>query len=161
MKEWTFLSRCEADTDRLGAILARHLPTAAVVTLSGPLGAGKTRLVQAIGASWGIPREEIVSPTFVLCREYPIDRNSQPLTFYHLDAYRIRDDDEFRELGDMEYYEAPAVTFIEWPERVADCLPDERLAIEIVAASESQREFRLRAMGPIYEQALNAIALGP
>ena len=68
-----------------------------------------------------MPREAATSPTFVLVNEY---RGRLPI--YHFDAYRLRDEDEFIELGPEEYFESDGVTFVEWADRVADCLPAER-----------------------------------
>ena len=93
-----------------------------VIALTGPLGAGKTRLVQAVAVASGVDRREVVSPTFVLVHEY---HGSRPI--YHLDAYRLRDDDEFLELGADEYFGPPNLVFIEWADRVRRCLPPERI----------------------------------
>ncbi len=86
-----FLADSEADTARLGAWLADLLPQGSVVALVGTLGAGKTRLVQAIAEHCGIDRRDVVSPTFVLVHEYRGRR-----LLYHIDAYRLRDEEEHR-----------------------------------------------------------------
>jgi tRNA threonylcarbamoyladenosine biosynthesis protein TsaE len=142
MNELVFDAADERDTERLGATLAAALPPGTTVALSGTLGAGKTRLVQAIASACGVPREEVVSPTFVLCQLY---RGSR--TIFHLDAYRLRDDDEFRELGPDEFFESGGLTIIEWAEKVAESLPDERLEIAIDVTGPTSRRFRLRAIG--------------
>jgi tRNA threonylcarbamoyladenosine biosynthesis protein TsaE len=131
-----------ADTDRLGAALAKCLPAGTTVALSGTLGAGKTRLVQAIAVGCGVPAEEVVSPTFVLCQEY---RGRRRLV--HLDAYRIADDDEFLQLGVDEYFSSDAIVLIEWAERVARCLPQQRVEIQIEPLGETSRRFAIRASG--------------
>src|SRR5690606_5996027 len=105
----------EEATDRLGAVLAELLPPQAVIALSGTLGAGKTRFVQALAAAAGVPREDVVSPTFVLCQQYEGRQR-----IYHLDAYRIRDDDEWFELGVEEMFDTTAWVVIEWAERFAE-----------------------------------------
>ena len=138
----SFRSASEADTERLGQALARVLGEGGVVALSGPLGAGKTRLVQAIAVSLGVDRREVVSPTFVLVHEY---RGSRPI--YHLDAYRLRDTDEFLQLGADEYFQPPNVVLIEWAERVAECLPEERMEITITAGGGDERQFELVGRG--------------
>ncbi len=94
MSKVVFEAGDEAATDRLGSMLAGVLPPGTVVALLGTLGAGKTRLVQAIAAACGVPREDVVSPTFVLCQQYRGKR-----TINHLDAYRLREVNELRELG--------------------------------------------------------------
>ncbi len=153
MMPFVFDSASEADTDRLGAALAAVLPPPATIALCGTLGAGKTRLVQAIAAACGIDREEVVSPTFVLCQRYQGDR-----TIYHLDAYRLRDDDEFRELGPEEFFESDGLTIIEWADKVADCLPDERIEIEIEVTGPTKRRFTVHAMGQQFESVVASLS---
>jgi tRNA threonylcarbamoyladenosine biosynthesis protein TsaE len=143
---FSFSAHSEADTERLGRALAAHLPPGSVVGLDGPLGAGKTRLVQAIVTALGVDRAAVVSPTFVLVHEYHGQR-----AIYHLDAYRLRDDDEFLQLGADEYFCPPNLVLIEWAERIASCLPLERLTITIHAAPGEQRQFNLLARGAKYQ----------
>ncbi len=143
MNEFRFLAHDEADTRRLGAALAQTLPAGTTVALIGTFGAGKTRLVQALAAGCGVPPETVVSPTFVLCQEYHGRR-----TLYHLDAYRLKDDDEFLQLGPEEYFESDGITLIEWADRVIDCLPPQRLEVHIDVVGATAREFHLVAVGP-------------
>jgi tRNA threonylcarbamoyladenosine biosynthesis protein TsaE len=122
--------------------------------LNGTLGAGKTRLVQAIAAALGIDRGEVVSPTFVLCQKYVGMR-----TIYHLDAYRLTDDDEFRELGPEEFFESGGLTIVEWGDRVADCLPEERVEVGIEVTGPTARRFTVRPIGESYEAALSGFGV--
>jgi tRNA threonylcarbamoyladenosine biosynthesis protein TsaE len=153
-----FVANDERDTDRFGAALARVLPSGAVVALVGTLGAGKTRLVQAVAKAVGVDPSEVLSPTFVLVHEYKVQGSGFRVqgsdAIYHIDAYRIRDGDEFRELGPEEYFESDGWTFIEWADRVADCLPREYLEINITVTGSTARRFAITAHGPT----LNAVA---
>ena len=153
MNEFTFLADNESDTQRLGAALAKVLPPGTTVALIGTLGAGKTRLVQALAAGCGVPPDTVVSPTFVLCQEYHGRR-----TLYHLDAYRLKDDDEFLELGPEEYFASDGITLIEWADRVLDCLPPQRLEIHIEVVGDTARQFRLAAVGGESSAMLNDLA---
>lgn len=153
MKHIEFTARDEGDTETLGRVLADSLPERMTVALCGTLGSGKTRLVQALAAACDIPRETVVSPTFVLCHEYRGRR-----TLYHLDAYRLRSDDEFWQLGPEEYFASPALTLIEWADRVESCLPRERLEVHAEVLSETGRRFTLIARGDMCEAALDAVA---
>jgi tRNA threonylcarbamoyladenosine biosynthesis protein TsaE len=148
---FTFPARDEADTERLGQALAHAMPQG-VVALEGVLGAGKTRLVQAVAAALAVDRRDVVSPTFVLVHEY---HGARPI--YHIDAYRLRDDDEFLDLGADEYFRPPNLVFIEWAGRVARCLPDERLEISIDVLPGTLREFTLTAHGAAAEQAIERV----
>ena len=149
-----FISHSEADTQRLGQALAAELPLRATVALNGTLGAGKTRLVQALAAASGVDRHSVVSPTFVLVQEYHGVR-----TIYHIDAYRVRDDDEFLALGVDEYFYEDAVVLIEWAERVENCLPVERLTIDIEVTGPDERRFVLSAVGSELQATLVDLAV--
>jgi tRNA threonylcarbamoyladenosine biosynthesis protein TsaE len=153
MRDFIFKSESLADTDLLGGALAAALPDGAVVALCGTLGAGKTRLVQALAAACDIDRSEVTSPTFVLCQEHSGSR-----TLYHFDVYRLAGDEEFQRLGPQEYFSAGGITLIEWADKVAASLPDERLEITIAVTGETSRQFTLRAWGEELEAALTAVA---
>lgn len=152
-----FDAESEADTDRFGAALAAVLPPGTTIALGGTLGAGKTRLVQAIAAASGVEREEVVSPTFVLCQKYEASHAGVRRTIFHLDAYRLRDDDEFRELGPEEFFESAGLTIVEWADKVSDCLPDERLSIEIDVTGPTARRFTVAAVGTPQDEVVNAL----
>ncbi|MEK6238105.1 MAG: tRNA (adenosine(37)-N6)-threonylcarbamoyltransferase complex ATPase subunit type 1 TsaE [Planctomycetales bacterium] len=143
----------ESATCELAAALAARLPLRATVALDGTLGAGKTRFVQAVAEASGIDPKTVTSPTFMLIHEYQGDR-----AIHHFDAYRIKDDDEFLELGPDEYFERDGWNLIEWAERVADCLPRERLEIRITLTGPQGRSFEFVAMGKQYETLLNDLA---
>ena len=153
MHRFRFVARNEADTRRLGAALAEVLPPGTTVALVGTLGAGKTRLVQALAEACGVPHETVVSPTFVLCQPYHGRR-----TLFHLDAYRLADDDEFLELGPEEYFESDGLTLIEWADRVSRCLPPERLEIHIHVTGETERTFEITALGGELAMAVDRLA---
>ena len=136
MSRREFTAESERDTETLGAALAEVLPDGTTVALVGTLGAGKTRLVQAIAAACGIPRGQVMSPTFVLCQEYHGQRS-----IYHLDAYRLSGVAEFERLGVEEYFAAPALTLIEWGDRVRAALPSDCWTIEIIPQAHDHRLF--------------------
>lgn len=143
----------EQGTFRFGAALAAALPERAVIALNGPLGAGKTRLVQGLAEELGVDRREVVSPTFVLVQEYA---GRRPV--FHFDAYRLHGDEEFWALGPEDYFSSPGVVVIEWAERVAGCLPAERLEIDIEVAGPTDRRFHCHAVGAAYEAALERLS---
>jgi tRNA threonylcarbamoyladenosine biosynthesis protein TsaE len=133
----------EAATDEFGAALAKALPDSAVVALIGPLGAGKTRLVRAIALAAGVEQEAIGSPTFVLIHEY-----AGRVPIFHFDAYRLTSADEFVNLGAEEYFHKRGWSLIEWADRVAQCLPADRLEIVIEPLAETARRFTVSTLGP-------------
>lgn len=137
----------EAETIALGKRLAPLLDRAITISLSGTLGAGKTRLVKGIASGMGIDQELVVSPTFSIANLYDGARRIN-----HLDVYRINDDDEFLELGVDELFESDAVNIIEWGERFAECLPDEYLQITINIIDDDSREFIFITCGTFDDQ---------
>ena len=142
----------EAATARLGAALADVLPDGTVVGLCGTLGSGKTRLVRAIAEASGVDPRSVVSPTFVLIHEY---HGRRPI--YHLDAYRLRDEDEFLQLGPDEYFDSPGLTLVEWADRVESCLPAERVEIRIEVTGRESRRFEILAHGQGYAEVIEQL----
>jgi tRNA threonylcarbamoyladenosine biosynthesis protein TsaE len=109
----------EAGLVAWGRDFAPTLRPPVVVGLSGELGAGKTTLVRAIAGALGVT-QPVTSPTFALVHRY--DGNG--VTVYHVDAYRLRHDDEARDLGFEDMLAEPgAVVLIEWPERLGSAAP--------------------------------------
>jgi len=153
MSYFTYQADDESATAELGAALAELLPNGTTVALCGTLGAGKTRLVQAIAEASGVDRRDVVSPTFVLVKEY---RGRRPI--YHFDAYRLRDEDEFLELGPDEYFEGDGLTLVEWADRVQDCLPTDRIQIHIELTGPQSRRFEITTVGTRYAEVGCALA---
>ena len=141
MNEYRYRADSEADTTKLGERLAAILPAGTVIALIGNLGAGKTRLVQAVAHALGNSTDSVSSPTFVLVNEYLEGR----LPVYHFDTYRLKDEDEFIELGPSEYFEGAGLTFVEWADRVEACLPEDYLIVQIEILSETGRGFSVSA----------------
>jgi len=122
----------EAATARLGEAIARVLQAGDVVTLSGPLGAGKSTLARALIRALTTPDEDVPSPTFTLVQFYEGPR----LKVAHFDLYRLTDPDEAYEIGLDEALEDGAA-LIEWPERLEGRLQGDRLDIEIALADDA------------------------
>jgi len=134
----TFEAQDISETERLAATLVPLLTPGLVVALHGQLGAGKTRLVQAIAARMGYNPDDVTSPTFTLVQEYD---TTPPLV--HIDAYRLADSDEFLELGGDEIIGGDAVSFIEWAERIRDVLPRRLREISIEVTGDTSRRLTL------------------
>ncbi|MFV2066740.1 MAG: tRNA (adenosine(37)-N6)-threonylcarbamoyltransferase complex ATPase subunit type 1 TsaE [Pirellulales bacterium] len=149
----SFEARTEAETQRLGRWLAELLPDGAVVGLVGTLGAGKTTLVRSLARACGIPPEEVVSPTFVLVGQYVGDR-----TVYHFDAYRLRDDEEFLELGAEEYFDRGGLALVEWADRVRTALPPDHFEVRVVITGTTSRTFEISCHAPEHQSVLAVLA---
>jgi tRNA threonylcarbamoyladenosine biosynthesis protein TsaE len=150
---FTFIANNEQDTARFGAALAQVLLPSTVVGLIGTLGAGKTRLVQAVSRALGVPEGQVTSPTFVLINEYRGGR----LPVFHFDTYRLKDTDEFLDLGADEYFDSGGVVFVEWADRVEELLPDERLDIRIEVSGPTTRRITIAGTSPQMEELVSRI----
>ncbi len=131
---WTADVTDEAATERLAAEIGATLGARALITLDGPLGAGKTRFVRGLAVALGIDPRNVSSPTFTLVHEYP-----GRLPLIHLDAYRMRSPEEFFDLGIDDYLAVDGWIVIEWGERVERVLPQQRLAVRIDVTGETAR----------------------
>ena len=120
----TYISHSDEETERLGRALAGILPFGSVVALEGDLGCGKTVLSRGVARGLGIT-EPVTSPTFTVAQEYPCGDGR---FLYHLDMYRISDENAALAFGIDEYLFQPhAITLVEWPGQIAGLLDDPRL----------------------------------
>lgn len=128
MTEWQNIqSSSVADTEIYGCALARLLGGGSVLAVYGDLGAGKTVLARGIARGLGIT-EAVTSPTFAIVQEY---RAPVGLWLYHLDLYRIGNEQDALAFGIEEYlFAGDSVTVIEWPERIQGLLGDTE-AVEV------------------------------
>lgn len=133
-----------AETEQLGERIGARLQGGDVLCLSGILGAGKTCLVRGLARGWGAI-ERPTSPTFTLVNQYRRDQDSQQ--FYHVDCYRLAGAADAWTTGLDDLFDPSGVMVIEWPERILDILPAERLWIEIRDRGDTSREFALAASG--------------
>jgi tRNA threonylcarbamoyladenosine biosynthesis protein TsaE len=111
----------------LGTQLARVLRAGDLVVLAGSLGAGKTTLVQGIGAGLGV-RGPVTSPTFVIARLHPSPRGGPDLV--HADAYRLGSRLEVDDL-DLDADLDHSVTVVEWGEGLVENLAAGHLRVTI------------------------------
>jgi tRNA threonylcarbamoyladenosine biosynthesis protein TsaE len=140
----------------LGRQLAALLRAGDLVILTGPLGAGKTTLVQGIGAGLGV-RGPVTSPTFVIARVHPVVSGSGP-ALVHADAYRLGSIIEVDDL-DLDTDAAAAVTVVEWGAGLAEGLAPDRLEISIEPDPDSDvRTVQLNGHGARWNDALMGAA---
>lgn len=136
MQSQQYNTKNAAETQRIAAELASTLQPGDVVTLSGPLGAGKTTFVQGLARGLDCP-SAVTSPTFVLMTQH---EGRLPLA--HVDAYRLENlcYDAIRDTGVPDVIErGDGVTVIEWPERIAEFLPKPRYAVTLIPADGDTR----------------------
>ncbi len=133
--------RVPEETRAVGAAVAELLVPGDVVSLTGDLGAGKTTFVQGAGRGLGV-EEPVVSPTFVLVREY---RGQVPV--YHVDVYRLDRLQEVLDLGFEDLLDPAGVVFVEWGDAIDTLLPDSYLEVRLTIDSDDARSIAFTGRG--------------
>jgi len=131
------------DTLAFGRRIGRAARPGDVVALMGQLGAGKTALTKGILAGLGGNPDDATSPTFVLMVRHDGGR----LPLFHFDAYRLADGTELAEIGAEEAFYGDGLSAIEWADRVAEVLPEDRLELRLRVTGRTEREIVLAPLG--------------
>tara|TARA_B110000285_G_scaffold122636_1_gene138636 strand:- start:639 stop:1121 length:483 start_codon:yes stop_codon:yes gene_type:complete len=140
---WYVLDSLESVVEHLNAAMKQVLlPNAqggysGVVALHGPMGVGKTTLVNALCQFWGV-QGGTASATFGLVNAY----KAGDWSIFHQDLYRLSGEEEAWELGLSEYFEGDALNLVEWPERAPGLMPDDALLLELQMESPSDSPAR-------------------
>jgi tRNA threonylcarbamoyladenosine biosynthesis protein TsaE len=131
------------ETRRLGAALGERLERGDVVCIQGPLGAGKTCLVQGVARGLGVPEDvPVTSPTFTYVGEY---FGRIPLA--HADFYRVESVRRLEDAGFDDLLDGTGALVVEWPELCPEALPREHLWIRLEIRSESERRLYVEGVG--------------
>jgi tRNA threonylcarbamoyladenosine biosynthesis protein TsaE len=107
--------------------VADLLPSRGTVLFEGEMGAGKTTLIAALCAVWGVD-DDVSSPTYALVNEYCTAAGG---TVYHFDLYRLDDPEEALAMGIEEYFADDALSLVEWPERLGGLRPEDAWVLHI------------------------------
>lgn len=115
----------EQETCAFAQELAQTLKFGDVVALSGDLGAGKSVFARALMRALGVKDEALPSPTYAIIQEYDGQlSNGEACKVAHMDWYRLEHSEEVEMLGVREFFEAPWVSIVEWPERAMNTFPE-------------------------------------
>jgi tRNA threonylcarbamoyladenosine biosynthesis protein TsaE len=134
--EWIF---SEEELPATAESFWQHYGEQHVFTLEGPMGAGKTTFVKALCAAKGV-EDATASPTFSIINQY-ISGDLRPI--YHLDLYRLRDEEEAIAAGVEEtIYQPGATSFIEWPDIIVSLLPEDTVRLQLSVLPDQKRLLR-------------------
>lgn len=111
---------------------------ATVYAFYGEMGAGKTTFINALCRRLGVEDDVANSPSFAIINEYRSDTTAELI--YHFDLYRLENIDEALEIGVEDYFDCGALCFLEWPERIADILPDDTVRVDIRVNDDLSRD---------------------
>jgi tRNA threonylcarbamoyladenosine biosynthesis protein TsaE len=105
----------------------------------GDLGAGKTTLIKAVCRNFNV-EDTVNSPSFSVVNEY---KGKNGARFYHLDFYRIKDEEEAMDIGAEEYIFSGDYCFIEWPSKISSLLPQQYVSVSIQVEPDGSRSLNL------------------
>lgn len=138
----TYPSNSPAETEALGAQLAKRLKPGDVVALYGPLGAGKTAFARGVLRALGYG-DHAASPTFAIVNEY----RGQALDVAHFDMYRIASEEELYSTGFYDYLDGHTVLLIEWSENIEWAIEEDAVRVTISRNGDLARDIRIEGGG--------------
>lgn len=140
--EELFVTSSAEETQEIAAKLLSEVNSGTTICLYGKLAAGKTTFTQGIAKALGISR--VVSPTFIIMRQYPVLGHDKIKTLYHLDLYRLNTIEEIKAFDIDEIWSDPTnLLVIEWPQKFQDILPKKRIDVFLKATNEDEREISI------------------
>ncbi len=128
------VTKSAEETIQLGKKIGASLKPKDILALIGPLGAGKTTLVQGIAQGLDV-KDYVTSPTFIIINEY-----KGRVPFYHVDLYRLNNVEEIEDLGIEEYFKRNGVCVIEWAEKLEGLRPKSGHQIDLQILSDNERK---------------------
>lgn len=148
---WT--SRSPTETRTLACSLAECVDSEGViVSLIGPLGAGKTVFAKGVAEGLGIDPGLLASPTFGIAYELA---TAGGLRLVHADLYRVESESELLSAGLLDWLEKGTLLLVEWGDRGADVLPQERLEVRLgVGPGPDERTLEVLARGAAAQRLL-------
>ena len=132
-----YITHSPAETEAVGAALARVLKPGSVIAYRGDLGAGKTAFTRGLAKGLGV-KENVTSPTFTIVNEYV----SGNMPLFHFDMYRLGSEDELFDIGWEDYLERGGVCAVEWSENVWGAMED-AIVVTISRLDEDTRNIEI------------------
>jgi len=111
-----------------------------VFAFFGPMGVGKTTFIKALCNELGVV-EIVTSPTFALINEYQTGNGN---IIYHFDFYRIEKIEEVFDFGYEDYFYSGNYCFIEWPDKIAEILPEDVVYVQMIENGDGSRTINIR-----------------
>jgi tRNA threonylcarbamoyladenosine biosynthesis protein TsaE len=116
-----------------------------VMTFEGDLGAGKTTLISAMCKGLGV-KDVVGSPTFSIINEYQFEEDGKEWPIYHIDLYRLEDEEEAQQAGVEACLYSGHLCFVEWPQKVPSVLPEEIVLVQLTTEDDKMRRIRVQSV---------------
>ena len=115
---------------------------AQVIVFHGTMGSGKTTFVRALCDARNV-KDVVGSPTFSIINEYYFFENGMEKKIFHIDLYRLRDEQEAIQAGVEDCLNSDHICLVEWPEKIPSLLPDDCLHVYIETVNADTRKLRI------------------
>lgn len=120
----------------------RRIEQQKVFLFYGEMGAGKTTIIEALCYEKGV-KERMSSPTFSIINQYNFEDGGKEKTIYHMDLYRLKDEQEIIQAGVEDCLYSGEICFVEWPEKAPGIFDNNAAKIFIEAIDETQRRVKI------------------
>jgi tRNA threonylcarbamoyladenosine biosynthesis protein TsaE len=124
----------------------KFVGAAKIFTFHGDMGAGKTTIITALCHAKQV-QGTMGSPTFSIINEYVFDENEEVKKIYHIDLYRLKNEEEVVQAGVEDCVYSGEICMVEWPEKAADLFDENTVHVFITPVSESKRKIEIRLPG--------------
>jgi tRNA threonylcarbamoyladenosine biosynthesis protein TsaE len=132
-----FTTNSPAETENIGAALAKILKPGTVIAYRGDLGAGKTAFTRGLARGLGCS-DMVTSPTYTIVNEYL----SGKMPLFHFDMYRLRSSDDLWDIGWEDYLDRGGICAVEWSENVEEAL-DSFILVNIEKIGDESRRITI------------------
>ena len=137
--EWVFTL---TDIQKVAAEFWKKTGNANVIAFHGNMGAGKTTFIHALCDNKGV-KDIVGSPTFSIINEYYYKENGEEKKIFHIDLYRLNDEEEARQAGIEDCFYNDNLCLVEWPEKTPGLFPDNTMHVNIQAIDSQTRKVRI------------------
>lgn len=120
-----------------------YVKAAKVFAFHGQMGAGKTTLIGALCHMKGT-KDVTASPTFSIINEYGYVENGELKTIFHIDLYRLKDEEEVIQAGVEDCVYSGSLCLVEWPEKAPGLFDADTVHVYIETISDTQRNVRVK-----------------
>ena len=153
------ISNSARETKNFGRRLAKVLRKGDILCLFGEFGSGKTVFTKGIALGFAVKEKKVISPSFVLLREYKVKLcgEKEKTYLYHFDFYRLENIKAILDMGYEEFIYSDAVSVIEWADRLGKYLPKDYLEVKLSVKGQNQRLIELKAYGKNSRNLLNKL----
>lgn len=128
------------DIDTVAASVLANLKAPAVLAFHGEMGAGKTTFISALCKALRVT-DAVSSPTYAIINQYKTTHGS---IVYHMDLYRLKDEEEALMAGVEECYYSGNWCLVEWPEKAASLLPADAIHCYLSLTADNERKLQIK-----------------